>query len=107
MERGDSYGRIGGGIAWPKRDRNSTGRPTESRNLGLWSSESEPPTKEHTWDGPRPLCTYVADMYLGLHVGPEQLEQGLTQKVLPVHRIWSSSWAALSLGEKAPTLADT
>ena len=36
------------------------------------------------------------DVQLGLHVGPEQLEQGLSQKLLPVHAISSSSWAALS-----------
>jgi hypothetical protein len=33
LELGDSYGRIGGRIASPKGDRNSTGRPTESTNL--------------------------------------------------------------------------
>jgi hypothetical protein len=37
----DSYGRIGGRIAGPKRDRKSTGRPTESTNLDdYWSSQS-------------------------------------------------------------------
>ena len=29
--------------------------------------ETEPPTKDHTWAGPRPPCTYVADVQLGLH----------------------------------------
>lgn len=48
--------------------------------LGL--SESEPPTKEHTRARPRPPCSYV-DVQLGLHVGPEQLEQGLSQELLP------------------------
>jgi len=33
---------------------------------------------------------------LGLHVGPEQLKQGLSLKLLPVCGICSSSWAALS-----------
>jgi hypothetical protein len=33
---------------------------------------------------------------LGLHVGPEQLEQGLSQKLLAVCRIYSSRWTALS-----------
>ena len=33
-------------------------------------------------------------MQLGLHVGP--VEQGLSQKLLPVCGICSSSWAALS-----------
>jgi hypothetical protein len=40
--------------------------------LGL--SESEPTTIEHTQTGLRPPCTYIADMQLGFHVGPEQLE---------------------------------
>jgi hypothetical protein len=48
--------------------------------LGL--SETESPTKEHTQAGPRPHCTYVADVQLGLHVGPKQLEGSLSQKLL-------------------------
>jgi hypothetical protein len=40
--------------------------------------------------------SYVADVQLGLHVGPEQPEQGLSQKMLPVCGIYSTSWAALS-----------
>jgi hypothetical protein len=59
-------------------------------------SESEPPTREHTQAGPRPPRTYVAGVQLDLHVGPEQLEQGLSQKLLPVCGICSSSWDALS-----------
>lgn len=35
----------------------------------------EPPTKEHTQAGPGP-CTNVADVQLGLPVGPQQLESG-------------------------------
>jgi hypothetical protein len=65
--------------------------------LGL--SETAPLTGEHTWAGPRSLRTYVAGIQLGLHVGPEQLEWGLPQKLLPVRGIYgicSSSWAALS-----------
>jgi len=62
--------------------------------LGL--SGSEPPIKEHTWAEPRPPCIYVADVQLGLYVGPTQLEQGLFQKLLPGHGICSSSWGALS-----------
>ena len=65
--------------------------------LGL--SETEPPTKEHTQAELRPLHTNVADVQLGLHVGPKQLEQGLSQKLLPIRGICSSSsssWAALS-----------
>ena len=91
MELRDSYGRIGGRIAGPKEDRHSTGRPTESTDLDSWSlQESEQPTKQHTWAGSRPLCTYVADVQLGLYVGPEQLEWGLSEKLLPVCGIHSS-----------------
>jgi hypothetical protein len=61
----------------------------------LGVSESEPQTKEHIWAGPRSPCTYVADVKLGLHVGPKQLEQGLSQKLLSVCGT-CSSWAALS-----------
>lgn len=35
-----SYGRIGGRIVGPDRDRNSIGRPAESTNLDLWGSPS-------------------------------------------------------------------
>ena len=41
--------------------------------------------KEHTWAGPRPPCTSVPDVQLGLQVGLEQLETGQFQKLLPVH----------------------
>ena len=35
-------------------------------------------------------------MQLSFHMGLEQLEQGLSQKLLPICGICSSSWAALS-----------
>jgi hypothetical protein len=41
-------------------------------------------------------CTYIADVQLGLYLGPEQLELGLSQKLLPGCEICSTSWAALS-----------
>jgi len=44
----------------------------------------------------RPLCAYVAEVHLGLHVGPEQLEEELSQKLLTVCGLCSSYWAALS-----------
>jgi hypothetical protein len=72
-------------------DRNLTGRPTESTNLDPWGlSEIETPTKEHILAEPRPPHTYVADVQLGLHVGPKQIEQGLSQKLLPMHAIYST-----------------
>jgi hypothetical protein len=41
MEVGDSYGQIWGRIAGFERDRNSTGRPTESTNLDPWGSQTQ------------------------------------------------------------------
>ena len=42
------------------------------------------------WLGPMPPRSYVADVQLGLHVGPEQLEWGLSKSCC------SMCWAALS-----------
>lgn len=36
--------------------------------------------------------TYVIDVQPGLLVGSEEVEQGLFQKLLPVHGIYSSNW---------------
>lgn len=41
----------------------------ESTTLDPWGSQSAPPTKEHTRPGPRPSCSYLADVQLGLYVG--------------------------------------
>ena len=63
MELGNSYGRTGGRIAALK----GIGTPQEDQQTQLtWTLAS---------------CT---DMHLGLLVGPEQLEQGLPQKLLLV-----------------------
>ncbi|GAB1293988.1 Beta-galactosidase [Apodemus speciosus] len=51
--------------------------PTIPRPLGI--SETELSTQEHTLTGPGPPCTHVADVQLGLHVGPDRLEQGLSE----------------------------
>jgi hypothetical protein len=94
VELGDFNEGIGARIVGPEGNRNSMGRVNKPGPLGF--SESEPPTKEHTQARPRPPGSYVADRQVGLHVGPEQLEQGLCQKLLPVHRICSFSWTAFS-----------
>jgi len=52
--------------------------------------ENEPPTKDHTWDGLKSPCMYVAQGQFGLHMGPEQLEQGISQMLVPVHGLYSS-----------------
>ena len=48
--------------------------------LGL--SEFEPPTKGHAWFGPRPPCTYVADVKFGLHVSSQIIGMGATLEVV-------------------------
>jgi len=76
MELRDTCERFGGRIEGPEGERNCIRRRTESTNLNPWEvSETEPPTKEHTWAGPRPppLFTFVADVQLSLHVGPQPM----------------------------------
>ena len=88
----ESYRRVGRRIEGPKRDGNSTGRPTESTNLDRWGlAEIEPPSKMHTLAGHSP-STYVADVQLGLHVGPPTT--GLSLKLLPVRGSGSPKWTA-------------
>jgi hypothetical protein len=58
----------------PRRQSESTRRPTDSTNLDPWGSQSEPSTEEYTQGEPRLHHSYVAGVQLGLHVGPEQLE---------------------------------
>jgi hypothetical protein len=68
MDLGDSYGRVGGRIAAPK------GIQTESINLAIWGSQRlNHQPKEHKWTLTRPSGTNVANVQLGLHVGPEIL----------------------------------
>jgi hypothetical protein len=46
-------------------------------------SETEPPTKEHIWGGCRfPPPPHVADLQLGLYVGPKHLEWGAIPKAV-------------------------
>ena len=59
---GDPYGRVRGRIEEAEGDANPIGRTTVSANLNPWElPKSEPPTKEHTWAGPRPQGTYVEE----------------------------------------------
>lgn len=50
--------------------KNNLFPPRESTDLNPGGSQSKPPTKEQTWAGPKPLCTYVADVQPGLHASP-------------------------------------
>ena len=70
-------GRVGGKNKRSGGDWDSIRRPTESNNLDpCGHPESGPPTKQHTWVGPRTTppthtpCLYVADEPLDLHEGP-------------------------------------
>jgi hypothetical protein len=51
---------------------------------------------KNTQAGPRSPHSHVGDVQFDLHVSPEQLERGLFQKLLPICRICSTSWDALS-----------
>ena len=55
----------------------------------------------------QPLPTDVTDVQLGLHVGPEQLEQGLSLKLLPILGILAGLPCLTSKGEEAPSLPET
>jgi hypothetical protein len=85
-------------IEGPEEDRDSTRRPTESTNLDLWGlPETETPTREQTWAGPTPTpSTSVTAVQRGLHVGPQQLKQGLSLSLLPSCGSHSPNWPALS-----------
>ena len=102
MKLGNSYRRDGVRIEGTEGDRSSTGRLAVSEPGPLRFSESETRDSErslkerHIQAECRLLHTCVADINLGLHVDPEKLEQGLSQKLLPVCGICSSSWVALS-----------
>ena len=94
MGLGDSYGRIGRRIVGPEGERNSTGRLTEWTNLDHQRLNHH--WKNIDWLNLVDFHTYVVDVQLGLHVGPKQLEQKLSQKLFSVCGICSSSWIALS-----------
>ena len=69
--------------------RNSAGRATESTNLDPWVSQSlnHQPKNVHRLN--LGLLSNVGDVQLGLNVGNEKLERGLSQKLLPVSGICS------------------
>jgi hypothetical protein len=56
----------------PEEKMDPTRRLTESTNPDPWGlPETEPPSKELAWAGPRfpSSCPYVTDVHLGLHAG--------------------------------------
>ena len=64
-----------------------TRRPTESTNLGPWQlTETEPPTKELAWAGPRapPVLERCAT---DLHVGPLTIGGGAVSDSVACHWI--------------------
>jgi len=85
-------------MAGPSGDRNSTGRPTGSNylpNLDPYGSQSEPSTKEHTRGRPTAF-PHICSRCAAWSSYESQLEWELSQKLLPVCGLCSSSWAALS-----------
>ena len=76
MEFGESYGKVGGRIKESKQNRDPTGKPTESTNLGPWGFlETEPPTKEQALTGLRLHGISVAYEQLGLNGYPSTTEE--------------------------------
>jgi hypothetical protein len=70
MELGDSYGRIREGLWAPNR----IGTPQNNQQSQLtWTLGvlRDRTTDQRTYTGWIIACTYVADVQLGLHVGPE------------------------------------
>jgi hypothetical protein len=62
---------VGGKIARLEKDRDSTGRLTESNNLNVCGlPETDPSTKGRPWPGPRPYHTYVTDVQFGFYASP-------------------------------------
>ena len=110
MEHGESCRRVEGRIKGPGRDRNPTGRPTESTNMVPWGlSETEPLTKEHTRAGHRLSCTHVVDVQLGLHVGPPTAGAGAVPKSVACLWIPTSNPVPClaSVREDSPSPAET
>jgi hypothetical protein len=55
MEVGKSYGRGGGKIEVAREVKDITRKPAKSTNLGTYGlADTEPPTRKHAWNGPRP-----------------------------------------------------
>jgi hypothetical protein len=90
-------------IGTPQKDQQS------QLNLGPWGLlETEPKTEEHAGAGPRSPSTYVVDVQLCLRVGPEQMEWGLAQKLLPfVGNVLLDGLPCLAVGEDASSLVET
>ena len=68
-----------------KGHSSSTGRPTESSILDQWGlSETDPLSKEYTWAGTGPPVLAYVQLCLQVFMWvPQQLEQGLSLKLLP------------------------
>lgn len=84
--------------------KGTIGRPTGSTNLGPWGlTETELPTKEHARVRPRPPCTLVADMHLGLHERRPIIGVRLTLTLLlPLLRL--TGWASEGEDELGPAV---
>jgi hypothetical protein len=61
----------------PEVERNFTGRSTELTNLDPWGSQR---LNKQPKNIIRPLCKYVADVHLGLHMDSKELDWELPQR---------------------------
>lgn len=106
----ESCRRVAGRTVGHGEDRNSTGR--ESTNLELSGiSKTKSPTKEHIGAGlsdssPTNLCRQYVCVFMRV---PQQLDEGLSLKLLPSCGFSCPSWAAFlaPLKENVPSLAGT
>ena len=104
----DSYGRTEGRIEAPKGTGTSQEDQQGQLSWPLALSVSEPPPKDYTLGEPRPPCTYVTKVQLVVLVGPEQVEQELSKKLLSICGIYSSNCSALpGLNGKVPSSTET
>lgn len=83
-------GGVGIGLSEPGGGEVTTGRPTESTNVGprvgVWGRVrvTEPPK---SMQGPRLPYTFVADMQLGLHMGSPTTGAGTVLDSVACHQI--------------------
>jgi hypothetical protein len=108
MELGDSYGRTVERIVAPKGIRTWQVDQQSQLTWTLGALRDWSTNQRNTWAGPRPPCTKVVDKQLGLHVGPQQLEQVYPKSCylyltyVPV----AGLPCLVSVGEEVPSFAE-
>lgn len=102
IKLGDFYGRTGGRIVGCEWDRNSK---ENQENQLTWTPGAlrDRTTRQRRYT--RMDLSLPAYVQLGLHVSSQQLDKALSQKILPIHWLCSSNWAALPASLRADTLS--